>query len=269
MSQVPGLRLLALLVVAGSASATTVGSLKGKAVTGRPLEVNIPFAVDDPGQRACASANVRYGNAPVRRMTLDVQGQGLKRNLLVTSRTHVSEQPVTVSVRVGCGARAVTRSFVVPAGGPPAAATAKVPPVIVPGTKPVALMRVAEPLFPPPAPADLPAAEPPAPKLTDGWMTEELRKARHDAAAALAQLDAARKELAAVLDVGRRTAQTLIQADHQVRAARAEASRMRMLLGWVAAGLVLSALGLAWFEFQRVVPRRRLSMAHAAQEPTA
>ena len=263
MSHASQASLLALLIVAGTASATTVGGIKGKAVPGLPLEVNIPFAVDDPGQRACASANVRYGNVPARKVIVDVQGQGLKRNLLVTSKSAVGEQPVTVNVRVGCGPRAVTRSFVMPSG----ASLAKAPPVIVPSTRPVALMRNAEPLFPP-ALAEARAAENATPK-TDGWMTEELRKARADAATAFAQLDATRKELAAVLDMGRRTSQTLIKADHQVRAARSEAAQMRLVLIWVAIGLVVSAAGLAWFEFQRVLLRRRDFMARAPQEPTA
>src|SRR5205085_2531110 len=138
----------------------TVGPAKGRPVAGRPLEVNIPFTVDEPTDRACASANVRYGNAPVPRMTLDVQGRGLKRNLLVTSRANVNEPTVTVNVRVGCGAKSVARRFSIPATmsasrNPPATvATIRHAPSEIamrPAARSVAMMAPAEPLFPPPA----------------------------------------------------------------------------------------------------------------------
>ena len=109
--------LLGLLFLASSASAVTVGEIRGKALAGHPLEVNVPFAVDDPRDRACASANVRYGTALAPRSTLHVQGSGLKRNLLVTSRAKVNDDPVTVNVRVGCGNKAVTRRFVASSAG--------------------------------------------------------------------------------------------------------------------------------------------------------
>ena len=122
-----------------------------------------------------------------------------------------------------------------------------------------------EPLFPP----SLPQAGPqethddkPATSLA-----EDLRKARSDAADALAQLGAVRRELAAVLEVERRTGQTLIQADHDVRNARSDASRMRLLLQCVGGALALAAAALAWFEVQRVVLRRRTATPRPPQEP--
>lgn len=268
------LGLLALVMLAGSASAATVGPIQGRPVAGRPLEVNIPFAVDDAKDRACASANVRYGNAPVRRSTLDVQGQGRKRNLLVTSRATVNEPTVTVDVRVGCGAKAVARSFVLVASVPGAKGASggesfsskvfSAPPVKA-GPKPSAPASPAEPLFPPPVQeAAAPEAEATRP---DAWLTEELRKARAEAATAIAQLAATRKELAAVLDVERRTSQTLINAEHQVRNARSEVGRMRMVLAWIGGGLGLGAAGLAWFEFQRVMARRRMAGEQPPRDP--
>ena len=258
--------LLGLLLIAGSASAATVGSMTGKPVPGHALAVNIPFAVDQPADRACASANVRYGSTPVPHVTLHVQGQGLKRNLLVTSRTNVSEQPVRVDVRVGCGAKAVTRRFVVQ----PATQLAKAPPIIVPrvrqsavevpiksSPKPVGFMTPSEPLFPPPA-----APEP------DSALQQALQKAQADAATAIAQLAAVRKELAAVLDVERRTSQTLINADHEVRDAQAEAARMRLVLKIIAGILGLAAGGVAWLEVQRVLAKRRTYDSQPPQEPT-
>ena len=268
---------LGLLILAGSASAITVGPVKGKPVTGRPLEVNIPFTVDGPTDRACASASLRYGNVLVPRMTLDVQGRGLKRNLQVTSRANVSDDTVTVAVRVGCGPKAVARRFVIPTN----LATAKVTPAVEQptrrvaselavksGQKPVAMMTTSEPLFPPPV-TEAPAAapEPAAPKA-EASVLEELQKARTDAATAIAQLAATRKELAAVLDVERRTSQTLINADHQVRNAKSEAATMRFVLKLVGGGLALVAAGLIWFEVNRVMLRRRMAMAQPAQEPT-
>ena len=238
--------LLGLLLLAASASAATVGPLKGRAVQGQPLEVNIPFTVDSPADRACASASVRYGNASVQRVTLDVQGRGVKRNLLVTSRAKVSDPTVAVNVRVGCGAKGVARKFIVPVATP--AARTPVPAVWQP---------------PPQATAeDSPAAVP------DASTVDDLRKARAEAAAAVAQLEATRRELAAVLDVERRTGQTLINADHQVRDAQSEVGRMRLLLQLVGAGLGLAAAGLAWFEVQRVMLRRRAVPARPAQEPS-
>ena len=275
MAQSSKAALLGLLLAVGSASAATVGPIRGKPVTGRPLEVNIPFAVDDPTERACASANVRYGSAPVSRSTLHVQGHGLKRNLLVTSPANVNEQPVTVNVRVGCGAKAVSRSFLMltnvstaKAAPPPQAvarqAASELPLKAKP--RPVALTTPAEPLFPPPAAEALPAEGGAA--KADASLVEELHKAKAAAAAALAQLAAVRKELAAVLDVERRTSQTLINADHQVRDARSEVARMRSVLMWTGAGLALAAAGAIWLEFQRVMSRRRTSRVEPAQEPT-
>lgn len=255
------------LLIAGSASATTVGSMTGKPVPGHALAVNIPFAVDQPADRACASANVRYGSTPLAHVTLHVQGQGLKRNLLVTSRTSVTEQAVRVDVRVGCGAKAVTRRFVVQ----PATQLAKAPAPIEPrvrqaavevpiksSPKPVGFMTPSEPLFPPPA-----APEPPQTAAL-----QDLQKAQAEAATAIAQLAAVRKELAAVLDVERRTSQTLINADHEVRNAQAEAARMRLVLKIIAGILGLAAGGVAWLEVQRVLVRRRTYASQPPQEPS-
>jgi hypothetical protein len=270
--------LIGLLILASSASAITVGPVKGRPVTGRPLEVNIPFTVDGPKDRACASASLRYGDALVPRMTLDVQGSGLKRNLLVTSRANVNEPTVTVNVRVGCGPKAVTRKFNMPANmsaakSPPITATtfrhptADLPPR--PGPKQsLPMVTPSEPLFPPPAAAEVIAQETTALKV-DISVVDELRKARTDAATAIAQLDATRRELAAVLDVERRTAQTLINADHQVRGAKSEVARMRLVLQWVGGGVALAAAVAIWLEFNRVTLRRRTPREEQPpQEPT-
>lgn len=256
MARCSNVSLLGLFLLAASASATTVGPVKGAPVPGHPFAVNIPFAVDAPTDRACASAGVRYGSAPAP-MVLHVQGQGLKRNLLVTSRARVDAQPVTVDVRVGCGAKAVTRKFVMATGVPAAKSPPQPEPVtrraelaVRPRPKPVALMAPSEPLFPPPMPqeASVPKTEAPP--------TEELRQARSDAATAMAQLEAARKELAAVLDVERRTSQTLIDADHEIRDANSRVDRMRLVLKLIGAGLTLVAAGVVWLELHRMAVRR-------------
>lgn len=267
---------LGLLVLAGSASATTVGPIKGRPVAGHPLEVNIPFAVDEPRDRACAIANVRYGNVLVPRLTLHVQGQGLKRNLLLTSRANVGDAPVTVNVRVGCGPKAVARRFVITTADLPVArspaiartASRQAPAADFAAARPeprsVAMASPAEPLFPPPEAA---VPEHSAPKADTG-LAEDLRKARAEAATALAQLEGVRKELAAILDVERRTSQTLINAEHQVMDAKSEVARMRLVLKWVGAVLALAAAGAIWFEFSRVAARVRLARAQPEQEPT-
>lgn len=247
---------LGLLVLAGSAAATTVGDIRGKPLPGHPLEVNIPFTVDDARERACATANVRYGTAPMQRATLHVQGRGPKRNLLVTSRAKVTGEPVTISVRVGCGAKAVARKFVL--GAPTGAAKS---PAI---GKPLARLAATDPLFPPAAPEAQESSEP----KPDASALEELRKARGEAATALGQLDAARKELAAVLDVERRTQQTLINAEHKIQEAQSEVARMRLVLKWAGAALTLGAAGLIWWEVQRLALRRRTWRDRPQQEPT-
>lgn len=266
--------LLALLVFAGSAAATTVGEIKGRPLAGQPLEVNIPFAVDEAKDRACASASVRYGNAPVTRATLHVQGKGFKRNLLVTSRAKVTDEPVTVSVRVGCGAKAVTRKFVMAAGTPAARNLATLKPAARPASFEVAnrpapkavALPAGEPLFPPPA-AEAAAPESSEPK-PDASVLEDLRKARTDAAAALGQLESTRRELAAVLDVERRTQQTLINAEHRIQQAQSDAARMRLVLKWAGAAVTLAAAALLWWEFQRAAFRMRTARSRPHQEPT-
>jgi hypothetical protein len=265
---------LGLLILASSASATTLGPIRGRPVAGRPLEVNIPFAVDAPTDRACASAKVRYGKVPVPGSTLDVQGQGLKRNLLVTSRASVNQQTVAVDVRVGCGRKAVARTFTLLTN----MSAAKSLPVaerptrqaasglaIMSGPKSMVPMASREPLFPPAAEA---APGPSNAQDADVPATEALRQAQAEAASAMAQLDAARRELAAVLDVERRTSQTLIDADHEVRDAKSEVARMRLLLSLVGTALALAAAGVVWFEFHRVMGRRRTSREQPAREPT-
>lgn len=269
--------LLGLLFLATSAMATTVGPVEGRVVAGRPLEVNIPFVVDKPKDRACASASVRYGSMRVAGVIVDVQGSGLNRNLLVSSRAAVKEESVTIDARVGCGAKSVTRRFVMatnmsPAKSPPVAklrTRQDAPVVVAPRTPPktVVLGAPREPLFPPAEAAPAPPAEPVAPKA-DGSMWQDLQKARTDAATAMAQLESARKELAAVLDVERRSRQTLINSDNLARAAQSEVARMRLVLKSVAGLLALGAAALAWWEFQRVAARMRRPNARPAQEPT-
>jgi hypothetical protein len=269
--------LPALFFLAMSASATTVGQVEGRVVSGRPLEVNIPFVLDKARDRACASANVRYGNMRVAGVIVDVQGSGLNRNLLVSSRAAVKEESVTIDARVGCGAKSVTRRFVLltnlaPARNPPVArlrTRQDAPVVVAPRTPPktVVLGAPREPLFPPPETASAPPPEPAAPKA-DGSMWQDLQKARTDAATAIAQLESARKELAAVLDVERRSRQTLINSDNQAREAQSEVARMRLVLKGLAFVLALGAAGLVWWEFQRVASRMRRASARPAQDPT-
>jgi hypothetical protein len=267
--------LFGLLLLAGSASGTMVGPIKGTAVAGRPLEVNVPFVVDEPADRACASANVRYGNGLVPRSTLHVQGHGLKRNLLVTSRATVKQDAVTVNVRVGCGPKAVTRKFVMltnmSAGksSPPGEASRRRTSsdvAVRPVQKPVALVTSSEPLFPPPASPEV--SQESLAQQPDPSLHEELRSARAEAATASAQLAATRKELAAVLDVERRTAQTLINADHAVRNAKSEVASMRSVLIWTGTGLALAAVGIAWLQLNLVGFRRRTPMPQPAREPS-
>lgn len=258
---------LGLLMVASSASATTLGPIQGSPVAGRPLEVNIPFAVDRPTDRACASANVRYSDVAVSGFTVDVQGRGLRRNLLVTSRVSVNQPTVTVGVRVGCGSKAVSRTYTMltnMSGTKPAISQAASNVVMRSGAMPIALLTPREALFPPASEAltRRSHAQP-----ADASVSEELRKAQAEAATAGAQLHAARKELAAVLDVERRTSQTLIEAQHEVRHAKSQLARLRVVLGLLGTAFVLVAAGAIWSQFDRAALRRRTSKAPAAQEP--
>lgn len=278
MAQCPKFCLLGLFFLAMGASATTVGPVEGRVVAGRPLEVNIPFVLDKARDRACASASVRYGTMRVAGVIVDVQGSGPNRNLQVSSRAAVKEDSVTIDARVGCGAKSVTRRFVMmtnlapPAKSPPVAKLRTRPDaqvVVAPRTPPktVVLGAPREPLFPPSEAEPAPHPEPVAPKV-DGSLWQDLQKARTDAATATAQLESARKELAAVLDVERRSRQTLINSDNQAREAQSEVARMRLVLKSVAALLALGAAALVWWEFQRVASRMRRPNARPAQEPT-
>lgn len=269
---------LGLLLLATGVSATTVGPAEGRVVAGRPLEVNIPFVLDKPRDRACAGATVRYGTMRVAGVVVDVQGSGLNRNLLVSSRAQVKEESVTIDARVGCGAKSVTRRFVLmtnmaPAKSPPVArvrARQDAPVVVAAGTPPktVVLGAPREPLLPPAEAEASPPPEPVAAAKPDATMWQDLQKARTDAATAIAQLESARKELAAVLDVERRSRQTLINSDNLARAAQSEVARMRLVLKWVAGVLAVGAAALVWWEFQRVAARMRRPNARPAQEPT-
>ena len=270
--------LLGLLFLAMGASATTVGQAEGRVVAGRPLEVNIPFVLDKAKDRACASASVRYGNMRVAGVVVDVQGSGLNRNLLVSSRAAVKEESVTIDARVGCGAKSVARRFVMvtstsPARSPPVArlrTRQDAPVVVAPRTPPktVVLGTPREPLFPPAEAEASPSPEPVAAPKPDTAMWQDLQKAKTEAATAIAQLESARKELAAVLDVERRSRQTLINSDNQAREAQSEVARMRLVLKSVAALLAVGAAALVWWEFQRVAARLRRPNARPAQEPT-
>lgn len=106
-------------LLAGEASALTLGRASGAALIGRPLELVIPVTLDaSDTQGPCAGADLFYGEervrAPIVRWEPGIGTQGVLR---VTSTAPVDEPMVTLYLRVGC-AQSSTRRFVLLAEPP-------------------------------------------------------------------------------------------------------------------------------------------------------
>lgn len=183
-------------VLAGDALAVTLGRPRGTILVGRPLDISIPVTLDQAdAEDPCASGELFYGESrlgppSVRWMPAAGGREGVLR---ITSATVVDEPAITLTVRTGCGANAVTRRYVllsdVPSpmepGAPmpqPAAPVTAAPPAARSVPAPAPAPRREAPVAsarPDPAPAAPPAAAP-APRPARG---DSRRQARAPAAA--------------------------------------------------------------------------------------
>lgn len=110
-----------LMVASASSSALSLGSIQGRAVIGRPLDLRVPvqLASDELGGGLCATARVHYGDLPVAARDVSVNlvlsnasasgGDGSV--LRVGATLAVNEPFVMVDLSVGCSAP-LSRSYV-------------------------------------------------------------------------------------------------------------------------------------------------------------
>lgn len=115
--------LAALLTVAGSACALSIGPVSGSTVIGRPLELTAPIRFDDLAQagQPCVSADLVYGDTRVEssKVKLNVTHDGARQASIarISSTALVNEPVVTLVLRAGCGPES-TRRYVLLAEAP-------------------------------------------------------------------------------------------------------------------------------------------------------
>ncbi len=108
---------LALLCVAASGSALTLGRARGAAILGQPLQltVAIQIAPEEDASALCFDADVFYGDTKLGtsqvKVVSDVAASLPSATVKVSAFTPVDEPVVTVYVRAGCGVQ-VTRRYV-------------------------------------------------------------------------------------------------------------------------------------------------------------
>ena len=138
-----------LLAAGSSASALTLGRVRGAALIGQPLEILVPVTTD-PGQTdgaLCADADVFHGDTRIENSRVQVSveptAQADTFNIRVASPTLIDEPVVTVYVRAGCTQK-TSRRFVMLAdfpgdsGNAPARGAAALlpPPLVTPAENP-------------------------------------------------------------------------------------------------------------------------------------
>lgn len=115
--------LVGMVLVCGSVQALTLGSLRGEALIGRPLSVNVPVQLDagEVASAVCVDAEVQFADnridgGRVRSSWLnpDATGEGVFR---VETVVPVDEPVVSIQVRAGC-IRKTSRKYVLLADVP-------------------------------------------------------------------------------------------------------------------------------------------------------
>ncbi len=133
---------LLMVLVAGHASALTLGRLRGAAIVGQPLDVSIQIQIgaEDSASSLCMEADVFHADSRQDgsrvRVVIEPTAQAQTVNARITSATFIDEPMVTVYVRAGCGQKS-SRRYVMLADFPtePVAPTAAPTlPVVAPPT---------------------------------------------------------------------------------------------------------------------------------------
>ncbi len=149
---------IALLFVALSAQALTLGRIRGAALVGHSLDMAIPVQLDagEDAASLCLGADVFHADArqdPARvRVTVEPTAHALTVNARVTSSAIIDEPVVTIYLRTGCGQK-TTRRYVVLADLPSEVEPSSLPFVVPANIAPAARVAVE-----PPAAAGVPVA---------------------------------------------------------------------------------------------------------------
>jgi hypothetical protein len=130
-----------LLLNTLSSHAITLGSLRGAALVGQPLDVSVPVSLEagEGASSVCFDGDVSYGDTRVdaSRVSVAAQAPSSDRQVMVRIRSAVAvnEPVVTIDLRVGC-AQALARRYVLLADAPTDALGSLPVVVAAPGTAP-------------------------------------------------------------------------------------------------------------------------------------
>ena len=148
-----------LLCVSFVSEAITLGTLRGSAVIGRPLEVTIPVQVEQADSAVASCFEAEVFHADVRqvagrvRLSLDATGTGLSYLLRIKSPSLIDEPVVSVTLRSLCESQ-TERRYVLLADLPSSGDVSA--PIQMAGTPPASSSSVRSPLG-----GSTPASSPP------------------------------------------------------------------------------------------------------------
>ncbi len=123
---------LLMLLVAGHATALTLGRVRGAAIVGQALDVSIQMqlSADDSATNLCLEADVFHADArqdPARvRVSIEPSAQASVVNARITSSSFIDEPMVTVYLKAGCAQKS-SRRYVLLADFPSEPASAVLP----------------------------------------------------------------------------------------------------------------------------------------------
>ncbi len=163
---------IALLFVALSAQALTLGRIRGAALIGQPLDMVIPVQLDagEDAASLCFSADVFHADsrqdAARVRVSVEPTAQALSVGVRVTSSAIIDEPVVTIYLRTGCGQK-TTRRYVLLADLPSELAASPLPFVVPANLPPLARVAAVEP----------PATSASAAEQPDGAVAPSTRRA--------------------------------------------------------------------------------------------
>ena len=106
---------VALTLASTSASALTLGRLRGSVLLGKELDVlvNVQFAADEDGSATCFDVDIVYGEIPVERSRINLQSKpGAEPNsqiVHIASSLPVNEAVVSLILKAACGPKAIRR----------------------------------------------------------------------------------------------------------------------------------------------------------------